>query len=277
MQLSVAAVYAEGPLEPLPIVLDDFDASSDPRPFQVALSRLFATQRRRGCGLVITTAHELPPRICQALGINPREAIRILPFGRDEIAGILQSRGCPDDRRDALAAIVELTTQGHPQLVHARVAALEVDHFPPIRREDLIQTPNEILDVRAEARRLLAELDPPARELIYRLSLVVELLDRERLMEIANSPPAISDPGRAIDRLVGPWLEVVQPDIFRISPLVRSAGEAANGLAWTMNTHRSIAQALLSRRSLTPSDVSEILLHAIAARDGTCMQNFPSD
>ena len=40
MQLSVAAVYAEGSLGPLPVVLDDLDASSDPRPFQVPLSRL---------------------------------------------------------------------------------------------------------------------------------------------------------------------------------------------------------------------------------------------
>lgn len=269
IQLSMAVVYAEGSSEPLPIVLDDLDASSDPRPFQAALSRLLETQRRRGVGLIVTTAHELPPRICQALGIDPSEAIRMLPFSRDEIAGFLESRGCPDDRRDALAAIIELTTQGHPQLVHARVAALEVDHFPSIRREDFTQTPHEILDVQAEARRLLAKLDPSCRELIYRLSLVAELLDRERLMEIANSPPAISGPGLAIDRLIGPWLEVVQPDIFRISPLVRSAGEAANGSAWAINARRSIAQALLSRRSLTPSDVSEILLQAIAARDGT--------
>src|SRR5262249_54798870 len=82
------------------------------------------------------------------------------------------------------------------------------------------------------------------------------LMDRERMMGIAAISPSVEEPGNAVDRLVGPWIEIVGPDIFRISPLIKSAGQQVNGLAWARNMNGSIAQAFLARRSLTPGDVS---------------------
>jgi hypothetical protein len=270
-KLTVATEYVERSSEPLTLVLDDLDAQHDPRPYEAALSRLTAIQRRRGTAVIITTAYELPPRLCQVLGFDAHQLIRMPPFSRNEVAAFLEERGCPAERRATLAAVVELNTAGHPQLVHARVAALELDQFPSPRAQDLIKTPHDVLNVQIEARRLLSYLDPASRELIYRLSLVAELLDRDRLMRIANAPPPITEPGNALDRLIGPWVEIVQHDIYRISPLVRSAGQTSNGEAWAESTHRSIARALLAMRSLTPSDISEILMHAVAARDGTSL------
>ena len=142
------------------------------------------------------------------------------------------------------------------QLVHARIAALELAQFPIPDVDSLLTTPPEVLDVQAESRRLLTLLSPNVRELIYRVSLVTIFLDRSRIMSIAAARPPISEPGNALDVLIGPWLERVEPDIYRLSPLLRSAGEFANGAEWTIATRQSLARALLGRRTLTPSDVS---------------------
>jgi hypothetical protein len=267
-RLLVAGAQAERSREPLPLVLDDLEGTEDPRPYEGSIRRLVATQRHRGAALIVTATHELPSRLCQALGIDVQDIIRMPPFDRQEIVGFLARRGCEAEWRDALAGIIELTTQGHPQLVHARVAALELAGFPQPSVEDLTLTPPDVLDARAEARRLISQLQPSERDLIYRLSLTANLMDRDRLMAIAVASPPISEPGNAIDRLVGPWIEILSRDIFRVSPLVKSAGQEVNGSAWAPEMHGSIARAFLSRRSLTPSDISEILFHATAASQG---------
>lgn len=267
-RLSLAGAQAERSREPLSLVLDDLDCSKDVRPFESSIARLVATQIRRGAALILTAAHDLPPRLCQALGIQAQDIIRMPPFNREEILDFLAQRGCHTEWCEALAGIIELMTQGHPQLVHARVAALELAGFPRPSVSDLMQTPPDVLDVQAEARRLVAQLHPSSRELLYRLSLMVSLMDRERIMAIAAISPSIDEPGNAVDRLAGPWIEIVSPDIFRISPLIKSSGQQVNGLAWARDMNGLIAQAFLARRSLTPGDVSAVLLHALAAGQG---------
>ena len=271
LRLAAATHHAERSRSALPIVLDDLDTNQDPRLYEGAIKRLATIQHSRSATLIITTAQELPPRLCQALGFDASDVVRMPPFERVEIEAFLAERGCPTGFCTAWASILELTTQGHPQLVHARVAALEVAGFPRPTSNDLIETPRDVLDVRSEARRLLAQLDPAARELIYRLSLSVGILDRDRLIAIGNVSPPIAEPGNAVDRLVGPWIEVVASSSFRVSPLVRSSGQEANGEAWARGMHGMLAQALLARRTLTPSDISAILMHAIAGQDGLAL------
>jgi hypothetical protein len=67
--------------------------------------------------------------------------------------------------------------------------------------------------------------------------------------------------------LVGPWLETVAEGIYRVSPLLRGVGPAVQGEAWATAMHSGIAHAVLALRTLSPSDVSTILFHAIAGRD----------
>jgi hypothetical protein len=191
----------------------------------------------------------LAPRLCQALGIQAQDVIRMPPFDREEISDFLAQRGCNTEWCEALAGIIGLTTQGHPQLVHARVASLESAGFPRLRASDLMQTPSDVLDAQAEARQLVAQLQPSFRDLIYRLSLTASLMDRERIMAIAAISPPIDEPGNAVDRLVGPWIEIVSRDIFRISPLITSAGQQVNGSAWARDMHGSIAQSLPGKAS----------------------------
>ncbi|MDP6926434.1 MAG: hypothetical protein QGG84_05040, partial [Rhodospirillales bacterium] len=158
-------------------------------------------------------------------------------------------------------------TSGHPQLVHARISVLEANGFPAPESRDILETPEAVLDVHAEARRLLALLERPSRELIYRLSLTINALSRDQIVAIAAAPPALLEPGNALDRLIGPWIEQIGEGIFRVSPLVRNSGEAVHGADWVRTNHSRVAWALLRGRTLTPYDVSAVLFHALASRD----------
>jgi hypothetical protein len=106
-------------------------------------------------------------------------------FTRDEITKFLIARGCPAPQVAGWwGAFVELHTSGHSQLVHARIATLEAQGFPTPDMQSLTVTPFDVIEARAEARRLIATLDAPTRELIYRLSLTVQALPQQQVLAI---------------------------------------------------------------------------------------------
>jgi hypothetical protein len=250
------------------IVLDDIELPVDSRFLETPLARIKTILGGRGGQLVITSAVALPQRLSLALALPATGTISIPPFSRDEITDFLIARGCPAPNVAGWwAAFIELHTSGHAQLVHARIATLEAQGFPTPDMQSVMVTPSDVIEARAEARRLITTLDAPTRELIYRLSLTVLALPQRQVLAIAGQPPPITEPGLAFDRLVGPWLEMVADGLYRVSPLLRGVGLEVQGEAWATAMHSGIARAILGFRTLSPTDVSTILFHAIAARD----------
>ena len=249
------------------VVLDDIELPADPRPLEARLARIKSILGDRGGHLVITSAAALSQRLSLVLALPANGTMRIPAFARDEIAEFLVARGCPAPQVANWAAFVELHTSGHAQLVHARIATLEAQGFPTPDVDSLIATPPDVVEARAEARRLITALDAGTRELIYRLSLTVQALPYRQVLAIAGQPPPILEPGLAFDRLVGPWLEMVAEGLYRVSPLLLGVGPEVQGEAWAMAMHGGVARALLKFRTLSPVDVSSILFHATAGQD----------
>jgi len=220
------------------LVLDDFDIPDDPRSLETALRSIASILRNRAGKLVITSATALPQRLDLALELGAENNLQVPSFSRDEIAAFLMSRGCaPDTLATQWAAFIEVHTQGHAQLVHARIAALESTGFPQPSVQDLTETPPEVLEARTEARRLLERLDIAARELAYRLSLSALVMQRKQVLSIATRAPAIAEPGLAFDKLIGPWIETLRADVYRVSPLIRNAGAEIRGAEWAREAH----------------------------------------
>jgi hypothetical protein len=247
------------------VVLDDIELSGDPRPLETPLTRIKTILGDRGGHLVITSAVALPQRLALALALPVQATLPIPAFSQDEITEFLIARGCPGPQVAGWwAAFVQLHTSGHAQLVHARIATLEAQGFPTPDLENLAATPSDVVEARAEARKLIATLDPPTRELIYRLSLTVQALPHQQVLAIARQPAPILEPGLAFDRLVGPWVEVVAERLYRVSPLLREVGKDVQGEDWATGMHCRIARAVLGFRTLSPTDASTILFHGIA-------------
>jgi hypothetical protein len=95
----------------------------------------------------------------------------------------------------------------------------------------------------------------------------MQAMPRRQVLAIASQSPPISEPGLALDKLVGPWLETVAEGLYRVSTLLRGVGPEVQGEARATAMHRDIARALLGFRTLSPTDVPTILFHAVAAQD----------
>jgi hypothetical protein len=258
------------------IVLDDIELPADSRSLETPLARINTLLSGRAGHLVITSAIAMPQRLSLSLALPAPATMPIPPFSRDEITEFLTARGCPGPQVAGWwAAFVELHTSGHAQLVHARIAALEAQGFPtPEMPSVMLVTPSDVIEARAEARQLITTLDAATRELIYRLSITANALPRQHVLAIAGQPPSITEPGLALDKLVGPWLETVAEGLYRVSPLLRGVGPEVQGQAWATAMHSSIARTLLGFRTLSPTDVSTILFHAMAARDWSAVTHL---
>lgn len=275
-KLAAAADFVAARAAPCTIVADDFDAGDDPRPLMPALTRLMEALATVQGRLLITSAQRLPPRLANMIGLIDKRTFAAPSFDIDEIAAYFISEGCPAVHADTWSKIVYGSTSGHPQLVDARLSALQEGGWPPPNISELITPTAELVDVRAEARRMVSTLRVDERELLCRASLVVGRISRRRLIAIAEIAPVIAEPGHVIDRLTGPWLEMTDTADLRTSPLLRNLGIDTRGQAWSRTMHGGISWAWLAEPSLTATDVSNLLMHAIASgRAGPLVHILP--
>ena len=264
-RLAAAADFVVARATPCTVVADDLDAGDDPRPLLPALDRLMEALTTVKGTLLITSAQRLPPRLAATVELIDHRTFAAPTFDADEIATYFITAGCPARDAETWSKIVYGSTSGHPQLVDARLGALQEGGWPPPNISELIAPTAELVDVRAEARRMVSTLSADERELLCRASLVAGRISRRRLMAIAEIAPVIAEPGYVIDRLTGPWLEVTDTADLRTSPLLRNLGIDTRGLAWSRTMHGSIAWAWLAERSLVATDVSSLLMHATAS------------
>ena len=91
------------------------------------------------------------------------------------------------------------------------------------------------------------------RELLLRLSLLLGNFDRAMMFAAANVVTAVPQAGLLFDALVGPWIEQVGTERYRLSPLLSDSGDA--GLAEAMRARiRAAVVEHLIKRSPFPAD-----------------------
>ncbi|UIK20662.1 hypothetical protein [Rhizobium leguminosarum] len=248
------------------IVIDDFDPGDDSRSFLPVLQQLSESLAAYKGGLLVTSAHRLPPRLTRAIGVEEPSIFATPLFDDTEIARYFIAGGCPPGDAENWSKIVHASTSGHPQLVDARLSALQQQNWPAPEITEWIAPTAEMVDVRAEARRMVAALPQEQREMLYRASLVMGRISRKRLIAVGQIAPKIAEPGITIDRLTGPWLEVTDTSDLRASPLLSGVGVATLGLRWSEHMHAAIAWAWLADPALSSGDVAVLLMHAALSK-----------
>ena len=68
------------------------------------------------------------------------------------------------------------------------------------------------------------------------------------------------------EQLVGPWIEAVGADLFRVSPLASTFGRETLTLDEQTAIHETIAVQMLRKRKIYAGDADAIMMHAIAGK-----------
>jgi tetratricopeptide (TPR) repeat protein len=249
------------------IVLDDLDLASASG-FERELVRLFFQVRRMG-GLVITTGYtSCPEELLEKLWLSSGADRQIPYFDETDVCEVLRNHSAPSGEYVVgVARLIVLATRGHPQFVHARIRKLSSQGWPQPSPEDLLADWG-VANVRAQARRRLMNELPSdtTRLLAHRLTLSIGPFTRGHAFAVASVSPGVLMPGESLDTLVGPWVERVGDDAYRVSPLLEGAGTETLPSREIAAVHEALALYPFTKGKVTPAEIGTALLHGLAAQ-----------
>jgi hypothetical protein len=249
------------------LILDDLPVpASETLRHWIAVATLETGATSRG--RIIVTSERAPlPQIRNAftpLSIVTHEAAYLL---LEDVADIVTASG---GSADAWAGAIFLTCgSGHPLLVDARVAGLATRNWPADDRLAGLgfgTIPSEVAEAREEiSLALLGELSADAHLLLLRLGGVFGPFDRDMVDAVAAISPPIARAGTLFTMLVGPWIELVAKDRFKLSALLT---QAASDLSATDRAaiHDAIVGTLIKRNPFPADLLSPLLFHAMVSR-----------
>jgi tetratricopeptide (TPR) repeat protein len=250
------------------LIFDDFNQMDDGQARTLFVRCVQALQRRDRSAIV--TAYRRPSqKTLTELGLDSEATIEIPYLTEEEANEIVRAAGGDPERWGGIAFAAG--AQGHPQLVHAFVMGMAARGWPQSEVRGIVIRGFVSDDTAAErdaARRsMVVALSDDARNLLYRLSLVIGRFDRALALKVAEVPSPIQRAGELLDSLIGPWIEIVGKDVFRISPLAANAGQGMLTDEAQQAIHAAIAMQMLAKRSIDATDASGILTHALLGKD----------
>ncbi|WP_457095969.1 tetratricopeptide repeat protein [Lysobacter sp. P5_B9] len=259
------------------VILEDLNQFNDPN--LAALSaRLFEALNRRDIAVIVTSYAAPTPKALSNVGQNPGCSIDCPYFSEEESARLVELHGGDASFWGKLAHVSGAF--GHPQLVHAFIAGMAARGWPRSEIPAIVSAGLSTGDIAAEreaARRsLISVLPEGARNLLYRLSLTIGTFNRGAALSIATAPPPIVQAGEALDSLIGPWIETMGRDSYRISPLADKSGQEMLIPDEQQAIHGKIASQLMSGRTVDAGDIDKIILHAMLGKNEEVLVSLTS-
>lgn len=228
-----------------------------------ALARAARALADRGELLITTTARPPGRRAREVLGIGEGSILSAPTLTEEEVLALVREAG----GSDAWADPVYLASRcGHPQLANALGAGLQARGWPEAERDALVLARGaDVLEETELARRRLVEAlpDEGARHLLHRISMLAGRFPRSVALAVAGVPPPSRLPGEHFDALVGPWVDQVGADRFRISPLLAGAGGWVLAPQEQVRVHRAAAEAIFGPGPMQADQAANALLHGL--------------
>jgi hypothetical protein len=253
-------------------ILEDLNHFDDPGVAR-ALGRVLEAFRRRDRAALVTCYRRPSTKAAAAAGIDLQGTVECPYFTEQETHELVGLYGGDAAKWGRLAFVAGAA--GHPQLTHAFVVGMSARGWPRSELHEIISrglTTGDIDAEREAARRsLMDSLPENARNLLYRLSLTIGRFSRAIALVVGSVPPPLSQVGEAIDMLVGPWIEAIGPERYRVSPLVRGAGSSQLPLNEQTRIHAAIAVQMLAGGKIDARDFDGILMHALLGKSASCL------
>ncbi|MYG08896.1 DUF4926 domain-containing protein [Candidatus Poribacteria bacterium] len=247
------------------VVIDDLNLQQ--QEYEEDLGVVAYRVLEHGAKLLITSQYNPPNTLLRSLSLSSSVVVPVSNFTIPEIEQFAAGMGCPTEPAKTWSEWIRVHTNGHPRLVHARLTQLRQEDWKYQGKiENLLQTPQEVVKEREEARQLLMGLSENQRKFLYRLSLLTEFR-KDYSLNIGEIPEPISDPGDVFSQLVGPWIDQASENYYTISPLLKNAAKDVWSKSKISALQAEIANAILKTKNLTLTEAWTVFTHSIAGQN----------
>ena len=249
------------------VVIDDLDISPlAHRTYGNSLSLLLHRARAAGRG-VILTAQGGSSNSAQIEDFGRLSVIEVPELTLEEVKALCVQEGCPAVQTEVWSFSVHTFTRGHPILVQVRLIELAAKGWPSPTMSDLVAPSQATQSVRQLARQLFSQsVTPDVAEFLYCASESTVLLHRTVALKLAELVGLVNG-GDVLDSMIGRWIERIEEDWYRTTPLLQGAANEV----WTAErkelAHIQLHDAILAKRTLSPSEAAALLFHSYLGRD----------
>ena len=260
------ALFARvGVLPSSTVILEDLNDLDNAR-VALGMERVLDALRRRYRNVLITCYRRPSAETLTRFDLVPDCVVDCPYFSDQEVHMLVSMYGGDPETWGRLAYFSGAS--GHPQLTHAFVMGMETRGWLVEEIESTLMggltTPDTDATRDTARRNLVSALPEETRNLLYRLSVVAGRFDRAIGLRIGEIEPAIRRSGECLDQLIGPWIETVGNDEYRVSPLAsRFDREMLEG-AEQKRVHKAIAEHISNKRVIDALDANAIVLHGLA-------------
>ncbi len=256
-----------GGLDASALIFEDLNHLGDPTVAR-ALGRVVEALRYRYRTALITCYSAPSARSVADAGLDARAIVPCPYFSEEESNALVQLHGGETSLWGRLTYLAGAS--GHPQLTHAFVVGMSSRNWPFAEVKDIVAKGFTSGDIEAEKeaarRNLIAAIPEHARKLLFRLSFLIGRFDRATALTVGQMLAPIAQVGDALDGLVGPWIEPMGPDQYRVSPLALGAGRNMLSPDDQQSLHASIAVHMLRGGTIAASKIDAILMHAVLGK-----------
>jgi uncharacterized protein YhfF len=252
------------------LIIDDLPLSQSVGNLPQRLQALVQMCRAKNCHLITTGVRPIPSRIIEAVG-NDIAVASVPRFKNSETLEVLNAYGAPKSFLNTrFIRYLTNSTGGNPELLLAAVRF--------IARRNWVLGPDGVRalfqheyseEIRGDiVRRLKDEfLDPDTRQLLYRLNIVLGTFGRQQVAALAAVPPPIANPNEHLEDLLGVCVQQEDADCMRVSGLFHILRYDDVPGATQRLCHLELANRILSKREIRPSDGDSVIIHLIAAKE----------
>jgi len=253
---------------PALVIIDDIDIGLGAhRVYGDSLALVFHRAKASGRAVVLT-AQGGSGDAALFSDFGEIDVVEVPELTQDEVIDICVQQGCPQANAHFWGTAAHLLSRGHPKLVQVRIAELANRRWPSPTAADFVAASPAADTVRQMACQFLSEsTSPEAVEFLYAASESSVLLHRTVAIHLAESLGGIRNPGDVLDGFAGTWLERIERNWFRATPLLQGAA----GEAWTPERrargHVQLYDSILHKKTLDPTEAAALLFHAYLGKE----------
>lgn len=247
------------------LVIDNLPNSRINTKFYNDLQLLSQHFQSNNCKIIVTSQWTLPAHFRSDFS---NTSCSLPNFGEFEVRQLLLAIDAPESFVvDGIIGLILSHTEGNPSLVRAFAGWLKRSGWQTNGSvfTDLLSG-QPIEEVRKEKRGpLLGFLDNEPRNLLHRLTLINDSFDRGLALKIASVSQSLNFPGDALDQLTTPWLDKLENNKYRVSPIFKGAGTENLPNELQQRIHLTLADRLLKSGTIPITRIVNISSHLISA------------